>query len=158
MRPIERIDNFIRLVDLSKLSERWQLEQPLKIISRKAFTYWKENPDQRIGQVLINLNIIPDQLMAWNDEEEDILRAQGIPEENILFWVQHYDKNEFRLSSPQYKLIIDIESDHINAIFDFVFKRGKKLNDNVIIACLNTLKRRDEPTEHIEKIIRHWNS
>jgi hypothetical protein len=47
MRDIKRIDRILLLIE----------------------TYWKENPDLRFGQMLINLGIIPDTLPSWNMED-----------------------------------------------------------------------------------------
>lgn len=38
----------------------------------KITKYWLDNPDQRFGQMLINLNIVPDG-KYWNTEEVDWL-------------------------------------------------------------------------------------
>jgi hypothetical protein len=99
MRPIERIDNFIEKVNTIKMSNRWKLDtiwhiNLLSMFTSDTFiTYWKENYDMRVGQALINFGIIPDNFSAWNDEESDILKDQGLPPEEYLFWGSIYDKD-----------------------------------------------------------------
>lgn len=119
MRPKERIPLFMKLVNLDKLAERWKtLPDLLKtvIIKDEVEKYWLENYDQRIGQVLINLCLIPDGFNIWLDEETDILIGQGIEPREFLFWGSIYDKNMKRLEETKYRLIKDIETNHINNI------------------------------------------
>jgi len=118
MRPKERIPIFLEKVDWGKLKDRWNLKEPLKYMCRKARTYWYDNPDQRIGQVLINLNLIPDSVDIWMDEDYKILIDQGIPPREILFWGRNYDKDMNLLPKTEFLLIKDMETDHIKAILD----------------------------------------
>lgn len=53
MRPIERIPRILKL--LEKL--------------------WKQHPDQRFGQLLINQEIIADEIEAWA-REDDLLESR----------------------------------------------------------------------------------
>lgn len=121
MRPPERIDNFLVKVDWNTLMDRWGIDK--EFIKRICYAtnptiveYWKENPDQRIGQVLINLNLLPDKLNIWTDEESDILIDQGIPPREVYFWTSYYDKDMQRLPEPKRKLIKDLDYDHLNNI------------------------------------------
>ena len=120
MRPIERINNFLKLVDLYKLADRWKIDFDLfrKMLNGNRYfeLYWQSNPDQRFGQVLINLSLIPDSFQAWNDEEDDILAAQGIPPEQYLYWTSIFNKDGQKLLEPVTRLISDLETDHINNI------------------------------------------
>ena len=88
MRPIERIPIFLEKVDYIKLAHRWHIKKfdiSPEYIYKPFLHYWLENPDQRFGQVLINLNLIPDKLKIWHDEEDAILLSQGIdPRDFIL--------------------------------------------------------------------------
>jgi len=43
----------------------------LELIKKK----WEKNPDQRFGQLLINLGISPDNLWFWNLQDDDIIKA-----------------------------------------------------------------------------------
>jgi hypothetical protein len=146
MRSIERIDNFLKLVDWNDLLfRRWQIpfednELLTKVIAYSNTPtipeYWNENPDQRIGQVLINLNLIPDKLNIWNEEEEDILIEQGIAPENCLFWTSIFDKDGNKLLEPLTRLISDMDTDHIVKVIelyhDKLSPRYKQAFDNVL--------------------------
>ena len=92
MRVLERIDNFLSKVDWGKLNDRWELRKLIpdlksvittQINPTSVVEYWKENYDMRFGQVLINLNIVPDNMKIWGDEDEDILLDQGLPPEEV---------------------------------------------------------------------------
>ena len=145
MRPIERIDNFLRSVDFSKLSGRWGLELPITGINRRTRTYWKQNPDQRFGQVLINLGIVSDNLLIWLDEESDILLDQGIAPEDCLYWTSIYDKDDNLLDKPISKLLKDLDTDHIVNIYKYVHTENKRtLSELYNIAFNNILVKRKE--------------
>jgi len=141
MRPIERIDNFLQKVNWDKLAERWNCEllhgcTPEFNISKETLDYWKKNPDQRIGQVFINLGLILDSLKIWNDEESDILASQGLPPEEYLYWTSLYDKDDVLLDQPITRLIKDLETSHIKAILKLCYKNlsedYKKAFDNTL--------------------------
>ena len=132
MRPTERIDNFLTKVDWSKLSNRWKLEIPITRINRRTRTYWKQNSDQRFGQVLINLNLVPDNLNIWLDEEPDILLAQGVPAREVYYWTSVYDKDMNRLEVPVHKLIKDLDDSHLEAIKSFFEKQNKSVPELII--------------------------
>lgn len=146
MRKPERIDNFIEKVDFHILSLRWNIIFPelvYEILDDTSYIgdidiiqYWKENYDQRFGQVLINLGLIADSLQAWNDEEDDILEAQGLPPEEYLLWTALYDKDKNLLDEPVTKLVKDLNTDHIEAILTHFEPR---LSPAYITAFNNTL-------------------
>ena len=52
MRPIERIPKLLELIKKE----------------------WEKSPDQRFGQLLINLGISPDNLWFWNLEDDDTIK------------------------------------------------------------------------------------
>jgi hypothetical protein len=121
MRPIERIDNFLGKVDWKYLLEdRWKITPIFNFIKLDHITsigiYWRNNPDQRIGQVLENLGMINGTMMSWNDEEHDILIDQDIAPEDCLYWTSIFNKNGQKLLQPVTKLISELDIDHINAI------------------------------------------
>lgn len=140
MRPIERIDNFLNKVQWGCLIEDWGLEPTYTtscLVNLSEITaYWKENPDQRIGQVLINLGLIPDYLKIWIDEESDILIDQGIAPEDCLYWTSLYDKDNNPLDKPITRLVADLEPSHIKAILKICYKNlseeYKKAFDNML--------------------------
>ena len=138
MRPIERIDNFLEKVDWNKLEERWKCKLPVQQELANAEMYWLENPDQRFGQVLINLGLIPDG-GAWNDEETTILEAQGLPPEEYLFWTSHYDEHEKELDKPITRLVANLEPRYILRIKEYFFKKHISLPAILSEAFYNVL-------------------
>ena len=52
MRPIERIPKLLELIQKE----------------------WEKSPDQRFGQLLINLGISPDNLQFWNLQDDLIIK------------------------------------------------------------------------------------
>lgn len=145
MRPIERINNFLDKVDWKLLWERWGISELLKkskvyinsLNKEIIVNYWKENPDQRIGQLMVNLGLIPDSVKIWNDEEPDILLAQGIPPEECLYWTSIYDKEDNLLDKPITRLIKDLEPNHIKKILKIFYP---KLSENYRKAFDNVLQ------------------
>ena len=164
MRPIERIDNFLEKVDWGNLiNTRWKLYKPIQdnlfdilYSTSMVRTYWKENPDQRIGQVLINLGLINEpyedkndshSCNIWLDEEYTILEAQGLPPEECLFWTSNYDKHMNLLEKPIVRLVKDMSKNHIISIKSYFASRDLTLPSNYITAFNNVLKS-DNPNEY----------
>ena len=121
MRPHERIEHFLENVDWSKLQTRWGLDPDgLNLDTKIVEDYWKENPDQRFGQVLINLGFIEDKLNIWIDEEYDILIAQSLKPRDVVFWTSYYDKDNKLLDKPISRLIKDLDTEHIQTLLGIV--------------------------------------
>lgn len=122
MRPKERIPVFLQKVDFDKLQKRWNVDisQGLRGIILKSETkdYWLENYDMRFGQMLINLEYMPDTMQIWTDEEYDILYDQGLPLREVLLWGNNYDKDMNRLPETIWRPICEMKTDHIQAILD----------------------------------------
>lgn len=132
MRPIERIDNFLAKVDWFKLVHRWNIDNFDEVLLNhfnKIVEYWKSNPDQRFGQVLINLGLVQDKLNIWTDEESDILIGQGIPPREVYFWTSRFDKEGNLLEVPKTKLIKDLDTEHLVAIIAWFKDRLRKAPD-----------------------------
>jgi len=92
--------------------------------------FWKEYPDLRFGQMLINKNVIF-YGFQWNTEEVDWLVSNNfIDIEKIEFWGINYDKNENRLKKTKFKLLKDLDLEHIKNIIKFFEKYNSlhKLN------------------------------
>jgi hypothetical protein len=91
MRPKERIPVFLSLVDWETLSERWGIDVDMfnAVLTLEGklrptiVNYWLRYPNFTIGQILINLEIVPDLAQIWVDEEENILEDQGIEKETF---------------------------------------------------------------------------
>jgi len=120
MRPKERIPIFLKKVDFDKLQDRWDIDisQDLRgtILSNKIRRKWLKDPDQRFGQLLINLELIPDKFNIWEDEEYLILDSQGIPKREFIFWGRQFDKHMNKLPKIEHVLLKDMETSHIKAI------------------------------------------
>jgi hypothetical protein len=122
MRNKERIPIFLQLVDFDKLERRWEtdISQSLRgiIFTKEVREYWEANYDQRFGQMLINLGYLPENYRIWGDEEDWILKAQGIPEREFMLWGRNFDKDMNKLPKTEWILIKDMSTDHIQAIID----------------------------------------
>lgn len=84
---------------------------------------WLEHPDLRFGQLLCNLRLIPDidiENNIWNIEEDDwLIRNSYCNFEDIKFWGVNYYKNGKKRKSTKYKLLKDLDLDHIKNIIKF---------------------------------------
>ena len=91
---------------------------------------WKKYPDLRFGQLLINEGFIEDGYQ-WNIEESNWLQENNfIRPEYIEFWGINYDKNEIRLKETKFKLLRNLELEHIKNIIKFFERHNaiKQLN------------------------------
>jgi hypothetical protein len=140
MRPIERIDNFLFKVDWGILQKKWDTNVTLPS-TKEIKAMWMQSPDQRIGQLLINNNIIPDSFPIWKEEEEDILIEQGFAPEEVVYWTSVYDENERLLKKPVSRLIKDLDKNHIQAIKAYASRRRLYLSEKVKIAFENVLNK-----------------
>jgi hypothetical protein len=136
MRPIARIDNFLEKVDWKKLKDRWGLGG-IYAGSNDIREEWLKVPDQRVGQLMINLGLIPDNFKIWNDEEYEILKDQGLPPEEYLFWGSIYDK-DMNPIPLKYRLVKDMDTDHIEKVLSLYAE--EKLSTEYITAFTNVLK------------------
>ena len=84
---------------------------------------WNEHPDLRFGQLLCNLRLIPDidiENHIWNVEEDDwLIRNNYCNFEDIKFWGINYYKNGKKRKSIKYKLLKDLDLNHIKNIIKF---------------------------------------
>ena len=102
--------------------------------------FWKKNPDLRISQVLINLNVIPNIPGIWYyDEESKLLINQGYPPEECLFWTSIFNQNNELLDKPITRLIVDLKPTHIKNIITYMTKRKKILSQEYKQAFKNVL-------------------
>ena len=98
-----------------KLHENWNL------IEKE----WLKSPDQRFGQLLSNLGLVSKEIEnhIWNIEEDDWLIKNGYCNiEDIKFWGVNYYKNGKQRKSTKYKLLKDLDNDHIQNIIKFFEK------------------------------------
>ena len=95
-----------------KLHENWEL------IEKE----WLKSPDQRFGQLLSNLGLVSKEIEnhIWNIDEDDWLIQNGYCNiEDIKFWGVNYYKNGKQRKSTKYKLLRDLDTDHIKNIIKF---------------------------------------
>jgi len=73
----ENINYFVDKIDWSKVLLRWEIIKilPNRFETEEFKTYWRQNFKQRPGQVLINLGLISDGLLQWNDTTETLLET-----------------------------------------------------------------------------------
>ena len=50
------------------MRDKKRIKRILKLIEEK----WNKHPDQRFGQLLINLGLIKDSLKVWNNEDDGL--------------------------------------------------------------------------------------
>lgn len=84
----------------------------------KIIKYWKENPDLRFTQVLVNHNYVDNLPGVWyyTEEVEWLISNKLCKAENILHWGVNYDKDMNRYSETKWTLIKDLDTNHIEAI------------------------------------------
>ncbi len=98
------------------------IEGNLGIIEKE----WLDNPDLRLGQLLINEGFAPDLGSLWNVEEDSWLVENDYCNiEDIKFWGRNYDENMVRLPEIEYILLKDLTTDHIKAIILFFAAQGR---------------------------------
>lgn len=86
---------------------------------------WKKYPDLRLGQLLINILIIPDSQIAWNTEEVDWMIQTGqLDFEDICFWGKNFDKDGNKLPQTEYITLREVTPDHAQAILDYIEKHN----------------------------------
>ena len=98
-----------------KLHENWNL------IEKE----WLKSPDQRFGQLLSNLGLVSKEIEnhIWNIDEDDWLIQNGYCNiEDIKFWGVNYYKNGKQRKTTKFKLLKDLDTDHIKNIIKFFEK------------------------------------
>lgn len=129
MRKIVRINNFLDKVDIRDLLLNiWKVCDDSDIDFVEKFIldnilvikeYWLLHFDLRFSQVLINLEYIPYILGVWyNYEEDEILKMQGYLPRDYIFWGSIYDDKGNTLSETSYKLIKDLDINHMQKLID----------------------------------------
>lgn len=144
MRNKKRIDIVLKHIPWKQfIQDTTNLNKDSKILDKlvenvknnleKIEKEWKEYPDYRLGQLLINNGYIPDYYKLWNIEEDDWLIAnKAVKIEDIKFWGNNYDKDMNRLSETRYVLLKDLEDAHIAAILDFFEERMMSINPDYL--------------------------
>ena len=105
-----KITNKIELISI--LHQNWEL------IEKK----WKDNPEQRFGQLLSNLGLVDrdTENYIWNIEEDDWLIENNYCNiEDIAFWGINYYKNNKPRKTIKFVLLKDLDTGHIKNIIKF---------------------------------------
>lgn len=50
------------------MRERARIKRILNLIEE----LWNKSPDQRFGQLLINLSVVEDSILVWNNEDDGL--------------------------------------------------------------------------------------
>lgn len=148
MRPSLRIENFLKRVDWNQLLyERWKIPKDDLIAKKICYMSgptlpeaWNKNPDQRIGQLLINLGMIDDSIERWCTEEYEILIDQGVAPEDCFYWTSVFDKDGEKLETPITRRIADLEDGHAKNILIWIKKHNVYINPLLMTALKNKAK------------------
>jgi hypothetical protein len=83
---------------------------------------WNNCPDYRFGQLLSNIGLVSKEIenRIWNIEEDRWLIKNGYCNiEDISFWGVNYYKNGKKRKTVKFKLLKDLDTDHIKNIIKF---------------------------------------
>lgn len=91
-------------------------------------TIYKRYPVLRLTQVLVSARVIPNYYGLWyHIEDEDVMVESGVCDpRDIYFWGVNYDKNGDLLPKTEYKLIKDLQTEHIQNILKGNCTKNKK--------------------------------
>jgi hypothetical protein len=118
MRPATRIYKYLNLFlkNLDKTDLKDNEKQIILDNKKTIFKYWKENPDQRLGQMLFNLfNLNSFSLSNYHKEDFDYLISLGIPARDLLLWGSYGKSGNEKY---HHLWIDDMESMHIYNILN----------------------------------------
>lgn len=94
---------------------------------RKIKSTWEKYPDLTLTQLLINGGYMNDGPL-WNIEEDDwLVDNKFVNIEDIKYWGINYSKEGKRLDKTQFKMLKDLDLDHIENIIKF-FERNNAMN------------------------------
>lgn len=136
MRNPQRIDIFLNKIKeddnlekvLTKIFKLNVDDDAIKIVKsgyNVIEIFWKENPDWRFSQVLVNTGLLPNYPGFWyHTEDEDVFVELGGEPRDIYFWGVNYTKDMKRLPETKWTLIKDLETDHIEDILDGEYVRN----------------------------------
>lgn len=118
-RPKERIPIVLKLIDWAHFLDYIGTDSLMEDVTlnlKVIKDYWNINPDQRLVQVLINLDIIDTNTsyLKYHLEETDYLIENGfVKPEKILFWGTYGKDGKQPL---KYIPLDDMDSGHIEAV------------------------------------------
>lgn len=133
MRNPKRIPIIIKFFkenpyELNKfLGEEVEFRETIDVLK----SYWAKYPDCRMGQLLINHGVVSQS--SWFTEEVDWLIKHGYFKfEELNFWGTNFYKNGKRKPKTVYKLLKDLDLDHIKAIIKFNKDRGQQIDQKYL--------------------------
>ncbi len=135
MRRPERIPIVLELINWDRfLTEMIGTNEHLPVISEnlpRIIKEWYAAPDLRLGQLLINMGLLPDIGRLWMVEEVDWLVINNYCNfEDINFWGRDFNKDGRRIDKTEYILLKDLTDDHIENILRWFVTRGGRLNSD----------------------------
>ena len=93
--------------DITRFMTKWREKSSLFL------KYWQENPNQRMGEVLIGLKIIPPFSGTWmNTEDETFLKECGFADERTITIVTLYREDGTEEGIP----LKSVSDKHLNKI------------------------------------------
>lgn len=107
--------------------------------------FWKQIPDLRLSQVLVNYDILINYAGFWYylDDEITMISTNLLQPRDIYFWGQNYDKDLNKLPETNWLLIKNMSKDHIEAILKDVKDEKIKVGEKYIEYFNNELKLRE---------------
>jgi hypothetical protein len=142
MRAKERISIILDLLDNNYMDflidigigeeNRHELIDVYFLKGKEIEEFWMENPDLRLTQVLVNLDIIPNIAGFWYyTEETDYVVEKGWCEfEDIHFWGVNFTKDGERLPETIFKRVSDLDRDHVMNILKFYDEKSSRTKIN----------------------------
>ena len=103
-----------------------------ELIDRKELqTWWEENQDYRLTQVLLHFEYIPNIEGFWFYKEEVnwLIDEDIVEPRDILFWGVNFTSEMVQLPATKWVLISELETDHIQAIVKGKFTKNDYYNN-----------------------------
>lgn len=106
---------------LNRLDEKWNI----------FINVYKKSIDLRVTQALVISEILPNyQGMWYYIEDEELMIDCGLCKaRDIYFWGTNYDKNGNELPKTKYKLLKDLDTEHIKNILklNYISEKYRKM-------------------------------
>lgn len=93
---------------------------------------WTKHPDYRLGQLLFNMDLVTNDSSYHIEEDNWLISKDYFKYEDLKFWGINYDKEGNKLSVTEYKLLKDLDTEHIENIIKFFKDRNMKIQDNYL--------------------------
>ena len=143
MRPASRIDHYLDMIDWDIFAGVFGGDPALHRQNKEVYREsWKEHPDWRLSQLLMNGGMIDNaRLELWQMEEADyLINHQGCHPRDVLLWgTSGKDGNE-----PYHHIPIrDMETSHIKAILSSNDRGLNRISDRYLDAFRAELERRN---------------